>query len=224
MAKFEKNDKGIVKRKQKREIGLFIDGTGLDRAARRLKKKVDLDALVKSLAPGLAPKICRYYTLIPFEDDSRQRAFLDAVAKAGLSVIVKRLPPKTINRQVSISVEMTADMIAFGLSKNHFSQLSEHIPEAHGYDSGPVPQSNNIIRDQQDSTSQSSENSSSEEVSRVVTVVCASRDLSYTFAFLNELKIETVNADFAKFNSGDILKSASKWIDLSDSETIWRDE
>ena len=38
-----------------------------------------------------------------------------------------------------------------------------------------------------------------------------------------ELGADTVTADFAQFNTGDVLKSAAKWIDLSDSETIWRE-
>ncbi|MEZ4754639.1 MAG: hypothetical protein R3A13_10105 [Bdellovibrionota bacterium] len=79
---------------------MFIDGTGLDRAARRLNRKVDIESLIRGVTSGIKPSILRYYTLIPFEDDSRQSAFLDAVAKTGLSVIVKRLPPKTVNRQV----------------------------------------------------------------------------------------------------------------------------
>jgi hypothetical protein len=59
---------------------------------------------------------------------------------------------------------------------------------------------------------------------RVVTVVSPSRDLSYALALATQLGADTVNADFGQFQGGDVLKSASKWIDLSDSETIWRSE
>ena len=221
VTKYQELGKGVLKRKQKREVALFIDGTGLDRATRRLKRKVDLEALVRGVTSGLKPTVCRYYTLIPHEDDSRQRAFLDAVAKAGPSVIVKRLPPKNITRQVSVDVEMAADMIAFGLGKTSFSDLSEYIPEAHGSSTGVMPVAKKD--EPKPSAEDEARENKAEEVSRVVTVVCASRELSYTFALLKELRIETINADFGKFNSGDILKSASKWIDLSDSETIWRE-
>ena len=63
---------GIVKRKQKRRMGLFIDATGLDRATRRLEKKVDLSRLVKGLTSGIKLECARYYSLIPYEDDARR--------------------------------------------------------------------------------------------------------------------------------------------------------
>src|SRR5690606_8296126 len=59
----------------------------------------------------------------PYEDDSRQRAFLDAVRRAGLQVVVKRLPPKGITRQVSVEVEMASDIVAFGLGQNSFEDI-----------------------------------------------------------------------------------------------------
>ncbi|RIL03501.1 MAG: hypothetical protein DCC75_12915, partial [Proteobacteria bacterium] len=89
--KYTELGKGVVKRTERRVLGLFIDGTGLDRATRRINRKVDMSSLVKGVTSGIPPTIARYYTLIPYEDDSRQRAFLDAVMRAGLSVIVKRL-------------------------------------------------------------------------------------------------------------------------------------
>jgi hypothetical protein len=58
---------------------------------------------------------------------------------------------------------------------------------------------------------------------RSVVVVCPSRELSYPLGLIKDLGADTTNADFGQFNTGDILKSASKWVDLSDSETIWRD-
>ncbi len=112
---FEVVKKGFVKRQMRRSIGLFIDGTGLDRATRRISRKVDMSSLVRGVTSGSPPVVARYYTLIPFEDDSRHRAFLDAVARAGLTVVVKRLPPKGVTRQVSVDIEMAADMVAFAL-------------------------------------------------------------------------------------------------------------
>jgi hypothetical protein len=42
-------------------------------------------------------------------------------------------------------------------------------------------------------------------------------------ALVKDAGADTTTADFGQFNTGDLLKSAAKWIDLSDSETIWRD-
>lgn len=92
--KYEQLGGGFIKKREKRVVGLFIDGTGLDRATRRINRKVNMSALVRGVTSGINPIVARYYTLIPYEDDSRQRAFLDAVARAGLSVIVKRLPQR----------------------------------------------------------------------------------------------------------------------------------
>lgn len=230
--KYEEIGKGKVKRTQRRIIGLFIDGTGLDRATRRINRKVDMTALVKGVTSGLAPVVARYYTLIPYEDDSRQRAFLDAVNRAGLSVIVKRLPPKGITRQVSVDVEMAADIVAFALGHSRFSTLSQYLPET-GNDGHPPQQGtvrfglapkepNNAgpeaapEPDQIDSAPKPPED-------RIVTVVCPSRDLAYPISLAKELGVDTVSADFGHFVGGDVLKSAAKWIDLSDSETIWRE-
>ena len=261
MAKYEQIGKGIVKRTSKRAIGLFIDGTGLDRATRRINRKVDMTALVKGLTSGLPPAVARYYTLIPYEDDSRQHAFLDAVAKAGLSVVVKRLPPKGINRQVGVDVEMAADIIAFAMGHSKFGELSLYKPYE-GVQGGAtalrstdgmivggiikpgklgvkgplsaLPQQPEQAPGSEDSSPQAAEVAQPVEsqpektdpsisLQRVVTVVCPGRDLSYPISLARELGADTVNADFAQFNTGDILKSAAKWIDLSDSETIWRD-
>lgn len=232
--KFEELGGGLVKKKEKRVVGLFIDGTGLDRATRRINRKVDMSALVKGVTSGLQPVVARYYTLIPHEDDSRQRAFLDAVARAGLSVIVKRLPPKGITRQVNVDLEMAADIVAFGLGLSSFSKKNEYLPsdfqalkqaafnsEEHGLDG------HDLNKDPQ-SAGQRSEtllklDPISSGVRRSVVVVCPSRDLSYPMSLIKDLGADTTNADFGQFTTGDILKSAAKWIDLSDSETIWRD-
>ena len=123
--KYDELGKGFIRRRERKEVGLFIDGTGLDRATRRINRKVDMSALVRGVTSGLKPVVARYYTLIPYEDDSRQRAFLDAVSRAGLSVIVKRLPPKGISRQVSVDLEMAADIVAFALGHSRFSRENE---------------------------------------------------------------------------------------------------
>jgi hypothetical protein len=238
--KYEELGKGFIKKRERKTVGLFIDGTGLDRATRRINRKVDMAALVRGVTSGITPTVARYYTLIPYEDDSRQRAFLDAVARAGLSVIVKRLPPKGVNRQVSVDLEMAADMVAFALGLTSFSKENEYLPAdllaaVQGYPNGPAPvrrgaplqvtRGGTSDEDQtpdtkEDSTPRINDASPSQ---RKVVVVCPSRDLSYPIGLIKDLGADTTNADFGQFTTGDILKSASKWIDLSDSETIWRD-
>lgn len=263
MVPFEQLGKGVVKRTEKRMIGLFIDGTSLDRASRRINRKVDMAALVRGVTSGMPPTIARYYTLIPFEDDSRQRAFLDALDRVGLQVIVKRLPPKGVTRHVSVDVEMAADIIAFAMGHSKFSNLASHEIEQI---EPPAIESRTIsflpgkrFQHQQDAAlsevgagegdnfdnSDAAARAASKDkqqaalsdsgllqsgaglqmaagVHRVVTVVCPSRDISYPIALARELGADTVSADFGQFNTGDLLKSAAKWIDLSDSETIWR--
>lgn len=215
MTGFEQRGKGVIRRSEKRMVGIFIDGTGLDRATRRIKRKVDLAALVRGVSSGLTPAVARYYTLIPYEDDSRQRAFLDAVHRAGLAVIVKRLPPKGVSRQVAVDVEMASDIIAFARGVTDFNPRDEYRPEYPVHPDlpkqvepaakAPIPEENGT------------------PIKRIVTLVCPSRDLSYPISLIRDMNVDTVTADFGKFNSGDILKSAAKWVDLSDSETIWRD-
>jgi hypothetical protein len=224
--KYEQIGKGIVKRTEKRVIGLFIDGTGLDRATRRLNRKVDMAALIRGVTSGTHPVVARYYTIIPYEDDSRQRAFLDAVARAGLRVIVKRLPPKGVNRQVSVDVEMAADIVAFGLGHSSFSTLSEYSIEG-GFHAEPE---HSALRSGTPRSGAPAPGAATEEApptpraeNRIITVVCPSRDLAYPISLVKELGVDTMSADFGQFNAGDVLKSAAKWIDLSDSETIWRD-
>jgi len=257
--------KGFVRRSQKREMGLFIDGVGLDRAARRLNRRVDMAALVRGVTAGATPVIARYYTLIPFEDDSRHHAFLDAVARAGLQVVVKRLPPKGVNRQVSIDLEMATDMVAFALGHTNFNSEHDYKPQdgavhalsangglangngvqhagsalpggltlakgtraiGGGISAKATPTGTLIGTPLEVGIDETAKPEHSEvnatNVQRIVTVVCPSRDLSYPIGMVKELGIDTLSADFGKFNSGDVLKSAAKWIDLSDSETIWR--
>lgn len=242
---YEVIKKGIVKRTQRREIGLFIDGVGLDRATRRLNRKVNMAALVRGVTSGLTPVVARYYTLIPFEDDSRHRAFLDAVSRAGLTVIVKRLPPKGVNRQVSVEPEMAADIIAYAMGYTDFSSEHEYRPggtEPSAQRGSALPGGLRLRRTgaagqtaQEDVEEREEERPAQESTSlaaaprverpenRIVTLVCPSRELSYPVTLARELGVDTVSADFGQFNAGDVMKSAAKWIDLSDSETIWRD-
>ncbi|MBX7143049.1 MAG: NYN domain-containing protein [Oligoflexia bacterium] len=220
---YEELGKGIVKRTRRRLIGLFIDGIGLDRACRRLNRKIDLSALVRGVTSGTAPVVARYYTLIPYEDDSRQRSFLDAVAKAGLAVVVKRLPPKGINRQVTVDIEMAADMVAFARGFSSFGALSRYIPEV-----GQNSNSASAVKAEPEPTAEIKlapvqEHTDASQESRIVTVVCPDRELAYPLSLIRDFGIDTVSADFGNLHSGDVLKSAAKWIDLSDSETIWRE-
>lgn len=247
MAKYEELGKGIIKRSEVRRLGLFIDGTGLDRATRRINKKVDMSSLLRGVTSGTVPAVARYYTLIPYEDDSRQRAFLDAVTRAGLQVIVKRLPPKGVSRQVSVDIEMAADIVAFALGHMKFSDLSEYKPDlGHGRGSAlpsaiPFPRLTGMRAQRADTptpgttpgavvpaaqaavASAASDETKQRKEKRSVVLVCPSRDLAYAISLVKELGVDTTTADFGQFNTGDILKSAAKWIDLSDSETIWRE-
>lgn len=227
--------KGVVKRNERRVVGLFIDGTGLDRATRRINKKVEIGKLVKGVTSGSLPVVARYYTLIPYEDDSRQRAFLDAIYNVGLDVVVKRLPPKGVTRQVSVDVEMAADIVAFAMGWQSFSDNSVYKGEEGNFAPQVGVTSFERIRmvnspsakvtSEPQTPRQSSdikEKGSGIKEKRIVTIVCPSRDLSYPVSLVKEFGVDTIIADFGQFNS-DLLRAAAKWIDLSDSETIWRD-
>ncbi len=226
---YQELGRGIVKRSEKRVVGLFIDGTGLDRATRRLNRKVEMSLLVRGVTAGANLAVARYYTIIPYEDDSRQRAFLDAVARTGLQVIVKRLPPVGVTRQVSVDVEMAADILAFSLGHQRFSSLSAYQMAG----MNPAPQFQASLHEaaehDADAKADANQTNSAEapaapKIKRVVTIVCPSRDLAYPISLAKELGVDTVNADFGEFAGQDVLKSAAKFIDLSGSETIWRDK
>ena len=206
---------GIVKRKTKRHIGLFIDATGLDRATRRLDRKVDLSRLVKGLTSGLKIEIARYYSLIPYEDDARQFAFLDAVERAGVEVVTKRLPPKGVKRQVSMDVHIAADMLSYAYG--HFAQKTEAVETKSVINgmSDPVPEAvesvpgSVIVKPERD-------------IRRVLTCVCPSREISYALFMCNKFGVETSLADFGLYGTSDGWKGVDRWVDLSTSETIWR--
>lgn len=217
--------KGVVKRTEKQCIGVFVDGTGLDRAARRLERKIDMGNLLRGVSGGRNPVVARYYTIIPFEDDSRQRAYLDAVARAGFAVVVKRLPPKHITRQVSVDADMAADIAAFAFGFTDFKKIDDQSDNTSRND---APSIHRLKRpeEQKNAAPEEESNGNGEapsDTKRVVTVICPSRDLAYALSLANDIGAETVTADFGQFQGQDVLKSASRWIDLSDSETIWRE-
>jgi len=210
---------GIVKRKTRRHMGLFIDATGLDRATRRLDKKVDLSRLVKGLTSGLKLEVARYYSLIPFEDDARQFAFLDAVERAGVEVITKRLPPKGVKRQVSMDVHIATDMIAFAYG--NFAQQVETV-ETKAVANGAAPMPVSVTSTEEIPASAAKPESTPKDIRRCITVVCPSRELTYAIYMCNKLGIETSLADFGLYGQSDGWKGVDRWVDLSTSETIWR--
>ena len=202
---------GVVKRKNKRRVGIFIDGTGLDRATRRLNKKVDLSKLVSSLTSGLPIEVARYYTLVPYEDDARQFAFLDAVEKAGLEVVTKRLPPKGVKRQVTVDVLMATDIVNFcngGFAAEKISSGIEEKKIVNGNTSSQISKPNNGPNNGQ--------------TKRIVSAVCPSREMSYAIFTCNALGAETALVDFGLYGQSDGWNGVDRWVDLSTSETIWR--
>lgn len=208
---------GVVKRKVKRRIGLFIDGIGLDRATRRLERKVDLARLVSGLTSGLQVEIARYYTLVPYEDDARQFAFLDAVERAGLEVITKRLPPKGVKRQVSMDVHIATDVIGFSCGQIKTLIARREITEETAVESGAA-----VVNGPAQSIVAPSTGAIA-EIKRMCIVVCPSREISYALYGSHLLGAETTLSDFGLYGSSDGWKGVDRWIDLSTSETIWRD-
>jgi hypothetical protein len=173
--------------------------------------------LLKTLSLGIVPTVVRYYTLIPYEDDSRHRAYLDAVEDAGFQVVVKRLPPKGVNRQVLVDTEMASDIVAFAFGYNNFSLINDLDAK------GELIR--NLTLDNKLDNKLNNKNASltDSSVKKVINLVCPSKELTYAISLANTQNTETITADFGKIKANqDILKSASKWIDLSDSETIWR--
>lgn len=206
---------GIVKRKTKRRMGLFIDATGLDRATRRLERKVDLSRLVSGLTSGIKLEVARYYCLIPYEDDARQFAFLDAVERAGIEVVTKRLPPKGVKRQVSMDVHMATDLLSFCFGQ--FEQTAAAAEETEqkkvvGGDAVETADSQRIV----------AKRAPSAQVKRIATVVCPSREMSYALYMGHQFDVEISLADFGLYGASDGWKGVDRWIDLSTSETIWR--
>ncbi len=206
---------GVVKRKQKRRIGLFIDATGLDRATRRLERKVDLSRLVSGLTSGLKIEIARYYCLIPYEDDARQFAFLDAVERAGIEVVTKRLPPKGVKRQVSMDVHLATDLVNYS-----FGGFAEGVQKKTDEAEEKVANAENQNNERKIITAKAK---NSGDIKRLAVVVCPSREVSYAIYTASENGVETSLADFGLYGSSDGWKGVDRWVDLSTSETIWRD-
>jgi len=215
---------GVIKRRENRIIGVFVDGIGLDRATRRLDKKIDINNLVGGITGGTKPVVTRYYTIVPYEDDSRHRSYIDAVQRAGISVFVKRLPPKGVGRQVSADVEMASDIIAFCHGLTEFSANPENQTNSFNRSAlKATPSQLDVSLAAIDSDPDSPKNEQAGvKQKRIVIVVCPSRDLAYPITIANQLGVETFTADFSEFAQGNVLKSSSNLIDLSDSETIWR--
>lgn len=109
----------IIRRSADRSIGLFIDGVSLDRATRKIGRRIQWKSFKDSLSQGRKMVLANYYTVIPFEDDARQHSFLDAVERAGFNVNIKRLPPKGIDRQVTSDVEVATDLVSFSISTDN---------------------------------------------------------------------------------------------------------
>ena len=208
---FEVLGGGVLKRKAKRRLGLFIDGIGLDRATRRLSKKVDLERFVSGIRMGVPAEISRYYSLIPYEDDSRQFAFLEAVERAGLEVVVKRLPPKGVKRQVSMDVHIASDLLSFGYGHYGNANKNEAANLAVNDANPPLEAAPPPIQ------------AGEAGIQRIAIVVCPSRELSYALHTVHKLGIETSLADFGFQGGLDTWKGVDNFIDLSTSETIWRD-
>jgi hypothetical protein len=221
---FEHLKSGVIRRRTKRLLGLFIDGVGLDRATRRLERKVDLGRLVAGICVGLKPEVARYYTLIPYEDDARQFAFLDAVERAGLEVVVKRLPPKGVKRQVSMDVHIASDLISYAYG--YFEAANqEKVKESSlrtGTDdtiiSGPCTKNGEPI-----AAPAPAKPNGDGSIRRIATVICPSREITYAIYMAHTLGVETSLADFGLYGSSDGWKGVDRWVDLSTSETIWRE-
>ncbi|MCC6932657.1 MAG: hypothetical protein IT292_05320 [Deltaproteobacteria bacterium] len=214
---FEKLKSGVIKRKQKRKLGLFIDGVGLDRATRRIDKRIDLTKLVSSLTNGLEPEIARYYTLIPHEDDARQLAFLDAVQRAGLEVVVKRLPPKNVKRQVAMDVHISCDLIGYSMG------VFQDVNKQKEANSGGTQQFGSIIMEEHEKTLSLNLNAQRDSgVKRIAAIVCPTRELTYAIYMSHLLEVETSLVDFGLYGQSEGWRGIDHWVDLSTSETIWR--
>lgn len=229
---FEVLNGGILRRKSKRNMGLFIDGTGLDRATRRIERKVDMSRLVASLTAGATLEVARYYTLVPYEDDARQLAFLDAVSRAGIEVVTKRLPPKGVKRQVSVDVHMATDIVSFccgvvGSQAENSSRMecreqkvaNGKSVEAFASDQKIIPLSNG---QNQGNLKNGDSNGESHGLKRVISVLCPSRELTYAIYVAKNLGTETSLVDFGLYGTTDGWVGVDRWVDISSSETIWR--
>ena len=128
---------------------------------------------------------------------------------------------------------MAADIIAFARGFHNFSDYSTYKSEEEVRSAGILSlnrfkKPNNTsqyapLTRQETAGTETETTGNNTTEKRIVTIVCPSRDLSYPVSLVKEMGVDTITADFGQFNNSDLLKSAAKWIDLSDSETIWRD-
>ena len=199
----------VIRRQPKRSIGVFIDGVGLDRASKRIGKRVSIVNLVKTITGSRETAVIRYYTILPNEDDSRQLSFLDSLQKQGVTIVAKRLPPKGIERQASTDAELSTDITAFAAGFTSFEEeyrySSEEIMEAAGV------------------TKEAPVETDADATPHIITV-CVCRDICYPLNIARVLGAETTATDFGDGTPQDVLRAAAKWVDLSDATTIWMDE
>ncbi|MCB0321508.1 MAG: hypothetical protein KDD60_11335, partial [Bdellovibrionales bacterium] len=160
-------------------------------------------------------------------------AFLDAVRRAGLQVLINRLPPKGITRHVSVDSVIASDIVAFGLGQDSFDNIGyEHQVEGDGDErtiaspesNDKPPTSEEIPSEEQAFSPESGNGDLNSAVQRIVTVVCPGREIAYPFSLLSHLGIETVCVDFGQPSGKEVLQAASRWVDISDSQTIWRED
>ena len=200
MAVKDEVSKGFIRREQTHSIGVFLDGVNLDRATRRIGKKVDWKLLVKVIGEGRTPKLLRYYTVIPREDDARHHSFLTAVEGAGFQVIVKRLPPKGVNKTVTTDLEIASDLIAFGLGLSELSGSSEGSFETER------------VRNSPNTTHNKSE----------IILICPTNDLEYPLRLITSSDVKSSDVkitivDFKGSGTSELVKVSSKWMDLSEA-------
>jgi hypothetical protein len=183
----------VIRRGQKRSLGMFLDGVGLDRAAKRIGRAIDWTALVRLLSEGLTPKVLRYYTILPHEDDARHHAFLLAVENAGFETVVKRLPPKGTVKVVSSDVEIATDIMA-------------HCLVLAAGSASPAPTTTSTAP--------------TRETPHLV-LICPNRELLYPMRLLHNQGISITVADFMNVGHSDHVNASSKWINLTEA-SIYR--
>lgn len=221
-ADVQKLGQGRFRRKVKRKLCVLVDGTGLDRATKRLQKKIDMSRLFAGICEGLNADVARYYTLMPHEDDARQLAYLEAIDRAGFEVCMKRLPPKNVNRLVSVDVHIATDLLCYATdtigSLNELEKTqgqSDDTSSLRAQDSGDKVGVSTVSVD-------STDVQGSLGIQRLAVLVCPSREVSYAIYRASQLGVQVGLADFGMYGRSDCWRGVDRWIDLSTSETIWR--
>jgi hypothetical protein len=135
---------------------------------------------------------------------------------------------------VSTDIEMASDIVAFSLGLSSFSKENEYLPaelEAakHYANTSPAAASAPTLDPATLQTATRTGgpllhiDNATPDTRRSVVVICPTRDLSYPMSLAKHLGADTTTADFSQFAGSNVLKSAAKWIDLSGSETIWKE-